>query len=323
MTEDGRPRLILREIDPVTNQPIVDRPGVGVVVGRFQTPILHQGHHAVIGEADKHHKLCIVVGVRPSQPVTKSDPLDYPAREQMIKEEYPEATVLALPDQPTDEGWSESLDALIASLFPFDKPTLYGGRDSFKGHYTGRNDVKEVDAISGISATSVRDVDGAKVENHESWRRGVIYAAHNRYGLIYPCVDIVVVRPHPDGSGTHQALVGSRTNERGAHRLPGGHVDPRDTGALQAAQRELREETGVETAEWTFIDNLRVKSWRDTPNGGVIFTSLYCAKLAFGPAKAGDDLDNVGWIPVEGLKALKWADDHAKLVERFLEWYRT
>lgn len=313
----SKPELVITEV------PAPDRPGVGVVVGRFQTPVLHAGHHAVIQEADKHHKLCIFVAVRPSQPVTKSDPLDYPAREQMIKDEYPEATVLPLPDQPTDEGWSESLDATLHALYPFDTVMLYGGRDSFKAHYHGRHEVREVDSITGISATSLRDVDGARVENHESWRRGVIYAAHNRYGQIYPCVDIVVVRPGSVGPKPEpEVLVGSRASERGAHRLPGGHVNPTDSGALEAAQRELREETGIEPGDWAYIDNLRVRSWRDTDGGGVIFTSLYCAKLSFGPAKAGDDLDHVKWIPVNGLKSLKWADDHSLLIDRFLEWYR-
>ena len=252
--------------------PLVSKPGVGVVVGRFQVADLHEGHQAVFKAADRHNKLLVFVGVQPSQLVTPSDPLDYPARERMIKEAYPHATVLPLPNQPTDDGWAKLVDDQIHALYPVDKATLYYGRQSFKEHYGGKHEMAEVEEEPNISGTELRDIDGRTVVNHPDWRRGVIYASQNKYGSIYPCVDIVVYKGTPSGI---EVLVGKRDNEGGKYRFPGGHVNSSDDSAESAARRELNEETGLECGQLEYLGNYRVQSWRDTENGGGNFTTLF------------------------------------------------
>jgi bifunctional NMN adenylyltransferase/nudix hydrolase len=297
------------------------RKGVGVVVGRFQVADLHEGHLAVLAEADKHSKLCVFVGVQPAQLNTKSDPLDYPTREQMIKEACQRAQVFPMVDQYTDTGWSSSLDTAISALYPRDTVTLYGGRDSFRGRYLGKHPTVEIDPVSKLSGTDLRDIDGSKVENHASFRRGLIYAAYNRYTPIYPCVDVICSRRGFYDKKV-EVLVGRRASEGGAHRFPGGHVDPGDDTDLAAAKRELAEETGVEAGHWTHVWSGAIKTWRDRQGGGVWRTSLFHCRYAHGSAKGADDLDGVGWVSVDQLAGLGWVDDHAKLAGIYLAWLK-
>ncbi len=303
--------------------PLVSKPGVGVVIGRFQVATLHEGHQAVFKAADRHNKLLVLVGVRPSQLVTPSDPLDYPARERMIKEAYPHATVLPLPDQPTDDGWVKLVDEHIHALYPLDKATLYYGRKSFTEHYGGCHLMAEVDEEPNISGTELRDVDGSTVMNHPDWRRGVIYASQNKYTSIYPCVDIAILRPGDpkkrELGGLH-ILLGKRDNEEGRYRLPGGHVNASDEGGEAAARREAMEETGLECGDLCYVGNYKVKSWRDTERGGVIFTTLFVAPYMFGGAKAGDDLDKLEWVRLDQVHEVLFADSHKMLAEKVVEY---
>ncbi len=296
---------------------IETRKGIGVAIGRFQVADLHEGHHAVIAEARKHHKLCIFVGVSPAQLNTKSDPLDYPTREQMIKEQYPRAQVFELMDQYTDDGWSAALDARLGALYPQDTVTMYGGRDSFRGHYTGRHAVVEIDSVAHLSGTDLREIDGSTVENHASFRRGLIYAAYNKWPPIYPCVDVACTRVT---DGVKMVLVGQRNDEGGVSRFPGGHVDPRDVSDADAANRELREETGVECGSMRYIWGGHIKSWRDREGGGTWRTTLFHTEYLHGPAQAADDLHALRWVPVDELGRLKWADDHKALARRVAEY---
>lgn len=300
----------------------ITKPGVGVVIGRFQVATLHEGHQAVFRAADRHSKLLVLVGVQPSQLVTPSDPLDYPARERMIKEAYPHATVLPLPNQPTDVGWAKLVDDQIHALYPVDKATLYYGRKSFVDHYGGKHEMAEVEEEHKISGTELRDIDGSTVINHPDWRRGVIYASQNKYGSIYPCVDIAILRlADPKRRELEmQVLVGKRDNEGGKYRFPGGHVNTSDDGAEAAARRELLEETGLECGYLNYVGNYKVKSWRDTERGGVIFTTLFIAPYMFGGAKAGDDLDKLEWVPITSLSGLLFADSHKMLAEKVVQY---
>ena len=105
---------------------------LGVIVGRFQTPFLHEAHADLIRTvAARHPKILVVLGVGPAL-VTRRNPLPFEARKQMLLEAFPEATVLPLKDGPSDAAWGRRLDELIADTFPTDDVVLYFFRDSFK-----------------------------------------------------------------------------------------------------------------------------------------------------------------------------------------------
>ncbi len=104
---------------------------IGVIIARFQSPYLHEGHKALIDFVKKdHNKTVIVLGVSPVLG-SRKNPLDFHTREKMIKKEYPEVVVLPLSDHPLDTKWSQNLDSLLTNSFPGSSFKLFGSRDSF------------------------------------------------------------------------------------------------------------------------------------------------------------------------------------------------
>ena len=63
---------------------------IGVIIARFQSPYLHEGHKALVQLVKKsHNKAVIVLGVSPVLG-SRKNPLDFHTRERMIKRDYPE-----------------------------------------------------------------------------------------------------------------------------------------------------------------------------------------------------------------------------------------
>src|ERR1700754_3160260 len=111
---------------------------IGVIIARFQTPYLHEGHKALINSVKTtHNKIVIVLGVSPVLG-SRRNPLDFHTRERMIKKEYGDLVVLPLPNHPIDTQWSQNLDKLLSDTFPGAKFRLYGSRDSFIPFYSGK-----------------------------------------------------------------------------------------------------------------------------------------------------------------------------------------
>ncbi len=92
--------------------------------------------------------------------------------------------------------------------------------------------------------------------------------------------------------------------------LPGGFVDM-DEDLIEAAKRELKEETGLDGIALTQMHTFG-KPGRD-PRGRVIsivFWGKYELEI---DAVAGDDAKNVNWFPLSGLNKL--AFDHDEIIQ--------
>ncbi|MFI6588354.1 NUDIX domain-containing protein [Embleya sp. NPDC050493] len=119
-----------------------------------------------------------------------------------------------------------------------------------------------------------------------------------------------VVATTPDG---HVLLIERGWDPHaGCWALPGGHVDPGETGRAAAA-RELAEETGVAVAP---ADLVQIGVW-DAPGRdprGRYVTVAYRAIVPTGtPAVAGDDARTARWWPLSGLPE-SLAFDHADIL---------
>lgn len=75
-------------------------------------------------------------------------------------------------------------------------------------------------------------------------------------------------------------------SERVSLELPGGLIDPHETDPLQAARRELREETGHEAAEWVALGD-------NNPNPALMSNRCY-VYLATGCTHVGDLQQDLG-----------------------------
>lgn len=297
-------------------QPARQQADVGVIVSRFQTSYLTEGHVGLLDLVQSSHSTMIVIlGVAPVP--SFEDPLDFQSRAYMVTEKYPRAIVVPAPNHPHDAQWVNNLDALIGMLIGTKSALLYGGRDSFISTYKkfgGRRPTQECDGPAA-SATEVRRVVAREVRPTEDFRAGVIHAWANRYPENVCTVDIAVYKR----AGNKVALlVGSKSLDGGWDRLPGGFVEMSDTTETGAA-RELLEETGLSDVQLNLVCTERVDDWRYPGTRAKVLTHLFVGEYTMGCAKAGDDLDSVYWLWLaSGVDVRRYniVPNHQKLIER-------
>ncbi|HTJ48046.1 MAG TPA: NUDIX domain-containing protein [Cyclobacteriaceae bacterium] len=280
---------------------------IGVIIARFQTPYLHEGHKALIDAVQaKHVKTVIVLGVSPVLG-SRRNPLDFHTREKMIRKEYPEVVVLPLPDHPLDAKWSHNLDTLLSNTFPGAGFSMYGSRDSFINYYSGKNVVVELPQHGDHSATELRDSLKERVMDSIEFRSGIIYAYSNTYLKVYPTVDIAVFKNNKE-----EILLGKKSIDQ-KWRLLGGFSDPTDDSFEAAALRELHEECGpIDVTAMTYEKSFRVNDWRYRNEDDKIITTLFTTEYVGGDPVGSDDIAEVKWFPLKQLSELMAADITAK-----------
>ncbi|RBL93367.1 NUDIX domain-containing protein [Chitinophaga flava] len=292
----------------------------GVIIARFQTPSLHEGHLELIRQVkQKHNRVLIILGVSPVKG-SRKNPLDYYTRERMIKQQFPEIIILPLSDQKSDTVWSRKLDELLSTNFPHETFVLYGSRDSFMGTYSGRYTTEALPPVKDYNATALREALSDKVFDTEEFRAGIIYNTYNLFPSVYATVDIALFR-----NNKQELLVGRKPNENN-WRLPGGFSDPADESFEIAAARELREECGsMETSSLEYVASQRIDDWRYRSETNKIITTLFSADLLFGEPAPGDDLAALRWITVKDIPSLiekqELTDTHIPLFQILVDKY--
>lgn len=289
---------------------------IGVIVGRFQVPDLHEGHlHLIDSVVAKHKKVLLLLGSTPGVLVTRNNPLDYFTRKMMIQEKYPNIVILPLHDKPLDSQWSRGIDEKIQETFgDHVEATIYGSRDSFIPSYSGRFPTQELDTSYNISGSQVRKFISDEVRSTSDFRRGVVYASHNKHAITYTTVDIAIIKNSNSVDELEILLGRKKTDPDNKWRFIGGFVDPKKDKTLeQAAKREAVEETGnsLELSQngkylgSTYIDDWRYKNEQDQ-----IITTVFSFNYVCGDAKAGDDIDDVKWFKLYPFNYNYLVDQH-------------
>lgn len=163
---------------------VVYKGGLGVIVARFQVPYLHEGHSYLISQAlQQHDSVVVFLGTPKAFVPSIREPLDYATRYLMIRRAFPQVHIRRQVDIPADDKlWSSTLDSEIDDFhFAPEKVTLYGGRDSFLKHYSGKYKSIEINTIASRPGKEIR-AEITEPENSEDFRRGVIYVVNQIFG---------------------------------------------------------------------------------------------------------------------------------------------
>ncbi len=287
---------------------------VGVIVGRFQVPELHDAHRALIRTVmERHDKVILVLGMSPVGP-TANNPLDFQARSQMIFEEFPGLIVTSIKDLPSDAAWSARLDGIVADLVtPSQTVVLYGSRDSFLDHYSGRFSKAELLQESYVSGTQIRKkITSGSTFNSAAFRAGVVWGASCKYPTCYVAVDIAVFDYMQDGS---ILLARKSTDPANEWRFIGGFLDPTKGTCLEDnARREVAEEaSGIEIGDLKYVSSQLVDDWRYRNEADKIMSVLFKARYLHGAPKPADDICELKWFKLTDVTESTFVPSHRPL----------
>lgn len=284
---------------------------VGVLVARFQLHELHEAHRALVDHVVSHHsKVLLVLGAAPV-PVTQNNPLDISARRQMMRERYPDIDIAYIKDVNDDRLWSKRLDQVIEShITPRQTAVIYGGRDSFIDHYSGRFPTQELVQESWVSGKFVREqIARSATVASPQFRAGVIWAAYSRHPTSFQTIDVAVFNEPEDA-----VLLGKKEFEK-AWRFLGGFVEPKSGSLEQNARREVMEEAAIAITDPWYIMSTPIDDWRYRNEADGIMTALFGAKYQSGRPTPGDDIDQVKWFDLQTLTPADVMPEHHPLLE--------
>jgi len=303
----GQTGTTTKALDPV--EIVAD---IGVIPARFQCHVPHAGHLSIINEVlNKHKKVIIALGVRPMPP-DRDDPLDYITREVMLREafppeRYPGLVVVPIRDCRDDAIWSAHLDTKIREIAPLGNVLLYGSRDSFISHYSGRFPTVELPQDTYYSGTQIRKELSHQVRRSPDFRAGMIYAAFQQHPRGLPTVDLAIL-----DRDKKRILLARKPNEI-SYRFVGGFYSPQDASFKATALREGREETHLELVRPIYIDDTRVDDWRQAGRADQICTILFAVDYVYGRPEPDDDVAELRWFDWGALALETFVPEHRRL----------
>ena len=295
-------------------EPVQKKYDIGVIVGRFQAPDLHQGHRDLIETVmDNHQQILIFLGLSPARS-TLNNPLDFETRRKMIQASYPDVNVLYIDDSPSDKAWSKRLDSQIRKLTsPASSVVLYGSRDSFISHYHGKYDTIELAQKVFTSATQIRNEVSLTTKGTEDFRLGVIYGVSNQYARVMPTVDVAI------WNADHTELLMAQKKDEDKWRFIGGFAD-KGGSYEQDVRREISEEAHIEVTDINYVGSGAVDDWRYRGERDGIKTMLFETEYMHGKPTPDDDIEKLKWVRATDMDK-EVNDTHRFLFEMLREKY--
>lgn len=294
----------------------IDKTDCGVIIGRFHTPFLHDAHKDLIQTViDRHQRVIIFLGLSPLKNTGKN-PLDFRCRKAMIEDDFKNVEVHYIDDNRDDTVWSKNIDKQIQKwLNPTQTVTLYGSRDSFIKHYSGKFSTCELESEYFVSATEVRKKIINSYPPTKDFRAGLIAATGTKYPTAYQTVDIAVMNKEKN-----EILLVKKPTEVN-WRFIGGFSDPRSISLEADAKREVMEETGVEIAEPKYIGSTIINDWRYAGENDKIKTALFVADYIYGVPQGADDVEAAKWFKLSELKKTDIVEEHHILLDMLAAHY--
>lgn len=291
---------------------------VGVVVARFQSPYLHEGHNDILTQViNLHPRVIILLGNSPVR-CSKNNPLDFQARKSMIETRFSNVEIYYIDDVGDNDVWSKNLDQLIRkSIGPSQKAVLYGSRDSFISAYSGKYPTIELVPTKFISAREIRKSVGIKAKNTQEFREGVVWAVENQFSAVHPTVDFAIVN-----FDKKEILFARKPNEE-LLRFPGGFADTNTASYEDDVLREAKEETGLTFDEQPiYIGSRLIDDWRYRSEQNKIKTLMFILRYNGGDPKADDDIADVRWLKFGEVEESKIVPQHRPLLEMLNDYLK-
>jgi len=114
-------------------------------------------------------------------------------------------------------------------------------------------------------------------------------------------------------------LLGRKPNAL-KYRFVGGFCDVKDESYLAAAKREFHEEApNIEASCFEYLGSLRINDPRYVNDRCKIFTTLFLTEYIYGNIKAGDDLEQLEWFPINVVTGKFIVGEHQELWKLFVE----
>jgi len=302
-----------------------------VIVGRFQTDILHKGYLETFLkiQEENYTNLLIVVGTSVTR-LEDDNPLPFSVVKQLLQfelENYPfEVNIVKLNDYESDEVWSKKLDDII-NIFDLSEFDIIVGRDSFQKYYLGKYIDKFkilVDSIDDFSSTARRKYIGGDPSTlkfkssfeAQVFARALIFASQYSYPRVYSTTDILVY-----SKDKKSILLGRKPNES-FWRLIGGFVDPTDKSKILAGLRELYEEANImehEVKDAHMIHSQIIDDFRYRKSKNKIMTTLIMVDLkgdiSYIP---GDDIEELQWFQIKDLINTDIYPPHSEMLKKVI-----
>lgn len=281
----------------------------GVIVGRFQTPFLHEAHIKLINTVIKKcDRVIVILGISNVRG-SSTNPLDYETRRKMIHEAFPDVVISYAKDQKSDAVWSRNIDSTIDTLKTSGEVTLFGSRDSFIPFYHGKYPTKELDSDIIISATELRNQAAKKACCSADFRAGVIYSASDRYPTVYTTVDVAIF------NGDNSKILLGRKSGEDKFRFIGGFSEPSSVSFEMDARREVYEEANININNLNYVGSYNIDDWRYKKEASKIRTMLFSCNYESGQVKAGDDICEVKWFDFSNLETADIVEEHGILLK--------
>ena len=309
---------------------------LGVLIGRFQVPQMHEGHRFIVRQMMEQCDQVLVLFGSANRTRSVKNPFTYRERREEALKLFPNIWTAPLNDYLyNDSQWMADVaatieDARVEACDQFEtavEVVLYGH------HKDGNDYLKWFPQFEYVNINSDIDISGTEVRNSyahllpENVQADMKYFAKERQtfkSYPYPdslnicCGDAVV-----ECLGHILLIKRKFTPGAGNWALPGGHKNTDET-FLQCALRELKEETNIRVPEPVLLGSIKSTRLFDSPKRSSGIPKLTLAvHLVVKPnpdgslprANGSDDAAETSWVPIaDVLNKLKLHDDHGDII---------
>lgn len=334
---------------------------LAILIGRFQP--FHSGHAALLETAMRCARRVIVVLGSAFHARNPKNPLTWQERATMIADTLPEKerrrlNYVPVRDYYDTRRWAQVVAQEVHKLAPDAKRIALIGHfkdtsDHYLTHFPNWNLIEAGD-LADVDATHVRKImfEAENVDIALDVLSGALPDAVRHYLKSWsrlPCFEQLCAEhhslesykkawsntPYPPVFSTVDAVVRAAGHVllikrgffpgMGLWALPGGFLDQRER-LLQAAIRELQEETNLGVLYGTLLDSLVDVKVFDHPDRSlrgrtITHAHFFDLKLEQLPeVRAADDAAHASWVKIEELAAAEefFFDDHFHILDHFL-----